>query len=190
MPDATVPSDVSSPPAGPPPLEDRRKSPPPDALTGTNLHSTLKTAEANAKALTDVAMPGAMGLVGLAAKLGNVAAVTLIGALFSAAFIWQRADTMAERADYRAQTQRTEQTNEKLRQEDRADRQRIEELFSRTLETISRDNRESVVQMKVVSEQVKASSDQMKQASDQMKLATEAMLRVEKMLTSKQPANP
>ena len=56
----------------------------------------------------------------------------------------------------------------------------MEDLFARTLETISRDSRDSVSQMKVVSEQVKASADQ-------MRAATEAMQRVEKMLASKLP---
>lgn len=143
----------------------------PDSLSGTNLKSVLKTAEKTAEGAV-------MGLSVGASRIANTAGVALLVAV-GIAGLWQlRSDAIADRADHRAQVERQIKEQAEQRREDRQDRQRVEDLFSKTLETISRDNRESVVQMKIVSEQVKASSDQ-------MKAATESMLRVEKLLTSK-----
>jgi hypothetical protein len=166
MPDATVPLGVI-------------ESPPTDALSGTKLHTAIGQV---AGAAVATASGGMMGMTSAATKFANIGAVALIAAMFSAAFFWLRADAMTERADYRAQVLRAEQmsqdqrrddakNNEDRRKEDRGDRQRLEELFSRTLDTISRDSRDSSTQVRL--------------AAEQMKAATEAMLRIEKLLSAK-----
>lgn len=153
-----------------------------EGLSGTKLYQAVG-AGAGA-AVASVAERSVMGLTGGAAKVANVAAAAILVTI-GIVGLWQlRSDSMADRADHRAQVERAERKSdeqrrddrakaEDQRREDRADRQRLEELFSRTLDTISRDNRESVTQMKIVSEQMKA--------------ATESMVRVEKILTTKMP---
>lgn len=150
-----------------------------EPLSGTKLHKALGTSAGEAIA-TAISAGTPLGLVGLAAKVANIAAVTIICAGMIFAFMWQRDDARADRTEYRQQVVRQEQLTEERRREDRQDRQRTEELFRTTLESIGRDNRESVMQMKLVSEQVRL-------AGEQMKMATESMVRLEKMLSLKQP---
>lgn len=152
--------------------------PPEESLSGTKLHRAIGAGAGEAVAA--VMGGGVMGLTAGAARIANIAGIALLTAI-GIGGLWQlRNDGQADRADYRGQLLRSEQQNEERRREDRSDRQRTEDLFRTTLEAMARDNRESVTQMKIVSEQVKASSEQ-------MRAATEAMLRVEKMLTTKMP---
>jgi hypothetical protein len=131
-------------------------------------------------------MAHAYGSMGITDKkwlnYGNATAILVIVLWVSVgapiAFFWLRADAKDDRNEYRLQVIRQEQLAEERRREDRIDRQRQEDMFKTTLEVISRDSRESVQQMRVVSEQVRSSSEQ-------MKMATEAMVKVEKAISAK-----
>lgn len=155
----------------------------------TKHHRALGAAVgAGVETYSELADRGGFGGMGISNKkwrdYGNATIMLVIVIWMSiampSAFLWLRSDAKDDRMEYRQQVARTEQLAEERRREDRQDRQRIEDLFRTTLDTISRDSRESTQSMTKVYEQVKV-------ASDQMKAASEAMTRVEKLLTTKLP---
>lgn len=125
---------------------------------------------------------GSMGLKRSLAAYGNTTAMVLIAVGMSLAFVWLRSDARDDRNEYRLQVIRTEQLAEERRREDRLDRAADRMEYRTSLEIISRDSRDSTLQMAKIYEQVKV-------ASDQMKAASESMVRVEKLLTTKSPTN-
>lgn len=152
-------------------------------VSGTKLYKAIGTAAGAAvETAAKKAITGSMGLSGVFREYGQVTAMVLICVGMSMAFMWLRADSKDDRNEYRQQVLRQEQLSEERRREDRQDRQREQDMFRTTLETISRDNRDANMQMSRMTDQVKAASDQIKAASD-------AMIRVEKAILSKQP-NP
>lgn len=148
--------------------------------TGTNPYKALGVVAETA--VEQAETYGSMGLRGTLKSYGNATAMLVIVAWISIgapiAFFWLRSDAKDERQEYRASIAAERQLAEERRREDRQDRQRVEEMFRTTMETISRDNRESNRSMAAVGEQVKI-------ASEQIKLASESMVRIEKALVAK-----
>lgn len=188
MPDTTLAREVIQPDSD---ITPGRTGIMPDTEPGENTkhHRALGAAVgAGVETYSELAERGGYGGMGIANKkwrdYGNATAILIIMIWMSVGLptvlVWFRSDAKDDRTENRQQVARTEQLAEERRREDRQDRQRIEDLFRTTLDTISRDSRESTQSMTKVYEQVKVASDQMKAASD-------AMVRVEKMLTTKLP---
>lgn len=162
----------------------------PGVLSGTDLHKAYgQVAGAAVETANEQAVSyGSMGLGGTLKTYGNATAMLVIVAWISIgapiAFFWLRSDAKEDRNEYRQQVAAERQLAEERRREDRQDRQRIEDLFRQTLETIARDGRDSSAKMATGIEQIKI-------ASEQIKLASEAMVRLEKVMTAaKQPTGP
>lgn len=136
---------------------------------------------------------GSMGLAGTLKTYGNATAMLVITAWISIgapiAFFWLRTDAKDDRNEYRAQVAAERQLAEERRREDRQDRQRVEDLFRQTLETITRDSRESRVELAKSGEQMRAIGEQIRVAGEQIKAASESMIRVEKALLAKSPSS-